>query len=169
MGPSFGPVVQLGYAVRDIDAWMRNFVAAGVGPWWLNEDVRPQTFRYRGVETPARFACGISWSGPLMIEVIAPLDEHPSPYRDFVASGREGLQHVCYFPDDAEAARAELVSQGFAQIVDGRSGGFHFTYYERPGAGLDAIEIGDIDAATRDRFAALQAECAAWDGSDPIR
>ena len=64
----------------------------------------------------ARFACAVSWSGPLMIELIQPLDELPSPYLDHLRSGREGLQHVCYFPEDFEAAASALGARGYEQI-----------------------------------------------------
>ena len=166
---NFGQIGQLGYAVRDVDAWVKNYLAAGVGPWWVSLEVRPDQFEYRGAPSAARFACAVSWSGPLMIELIQPLDELPSPYLDHLRSGREGLQHVCYFPEDFEAAASALGGRGYEQILDGRSGGFHFTYFEQPSGGMDAIELGRLSPETRDGLAAREASCAQWDGSDPIR
>jgi hypothetical protein len=168
-----GPIGQLGYAVLDVDRWVEDFLAAGVGPWWTYRALAPDEFVYRGEPTAARFDCAISFSGGLMLEVIAPVDDEPSPYRDFLASGREGLQHLCYFPDDADAAGRTLVDAGHRCVVDGHTGGFAFRYYEPVTAvgraGRELVEIGRRDVATRRRHDAMVTVCADWDGRDPRR
>lgn len=168
MDAHFGPVAQLGYAVHAVEPWIERYVAAGVGPWWVFRALAADRYIYRGAPTAARFDCAITWSGPLMIEIIVPIDRAPSPYRDFLDAGREGLQHVCYFPDDFEAASAALRRQDLEEIVDGHTGGFAYRYFARPGAG-DAIELGHLSEETRATHGKLRALCAAWDGHDPIR
>lgn len=167
-GPTFGPIGQLGYAVEDVDAWMANYIAAGIGPWWVYRDMQADVYNYLGQPSAAHFACGISFSGPLMIEVIAPLDQHPSPYLDFLADGGAGLQHVCYFPADIEAATTHLLGAGYAQTVDGHSGGFAYRYFKASGV-RESIELGALDTATQARLDDQRAQCRQWDGTDPIR
>jgi hypothetical protein len=168
-----GPIGQLGYAVLDVDRWVEDFLAAGVGPWWTYRALAPAEFGFPGGPTAPRFDCAISFSGGLMLEVIAPVDDEPSPYRDFLASGREGLQHLCYFPDDADAAGRTLVDAGHRCVVDGHTGGFAFRYYEPVTAvgraGRELVEIGRRDVATRRRHDAMVTVCADWDGRDPRR
>lgn len=164
-----GPIGQLGYAVCDVDAWVDDFLAAGVGPWWVYRALTPDEFVYLGAPTAARFDCAISFSGDLMLEIIAPVDDHPSPYRDFVAAGREGLQHVCYFPDDPVAAGEALRAAGHEPLVVGHTGGFRFWYW-RPAsaagaAGREAVEIGARDEATLARHRTMIETCRAWDGT----
>ena len=166
---TLGAMRQLGYAVKDVDAWVRTYLDTGIGPWWVNYEVQPEEFAYRGAESAARFACAVSWSGPLMLELIQPLDELPSPYRDFLESGREGLQHVAHFPADYEAGEQALLGSGYEKILDGRSGGFRFTYFEPPGVGSETIELGRLSAETREGLDVRQAVCAAWDGNEPLR
>lgn len=168
-----GPIGQLGYAVRDVDEWVEDFLAAGVGPWWTYRALAPDAFTYLGEASAARFDCAISFSGGLMLELIAPVDDHPSPYRDFLAAGREGLQHLCWFPDDADAAEARLREAGHRLVLDGHTGGFAFRYYEPASAsgvaGRELVEIGRRDEATVRRHERMIATCAAWDGTTPRR
>ena len=160
---------QLGYAVKDVDAWVQTYLNAGIGPWWVNYEVRPEAFEYRGEESAAGFACAVSWSGPLMLELIQPLDDLPSPYRDFLATGREGLQHVAHFPSDYADASQALLSGGYAQVLDGRSGGFRFTYFEPTGGNSETIELARLTPEAREGLDARQAICKAWDGTEPLR
>ena len=154
--------------MKDAKAWINNFIAAGIGPWWMYEDMQADVYEYLGKPSPAHFACGISFSGPLMIEVIQPLDEHPSPYLDFINAGQEGLQHVCYFPADIEAATRHLLDGGYRQTVDGHSGGFAYRYFIAPGV-KESIELGALDAQTTARLERQRSECATWNGADPVR
>ena len=164
-----GQVAQLGYAVSDLEPWVEGYLAAGVGPWWVSRDMAPQRFEYRAAPSRARFDVAISFSGDLMIEVIQPLDEHPSPYRTFLEGGREGLQHLAFFPDDPEAWIAQVEAAGYRTCLDGASNGFHFTYFESPLAGGDTLELGRLSGPARSRLADLRAICAAWDGRDALR
>jgi catechol 2,3-dioxygenase-like lactoylglutathione lyase family enzyme len=165
----FGDASQLGYAVRDLRPWVDAFVAAGVGPWWISRDMAPQRFEYRGEQSPARFDVAISWRGSLMIEIIRPVDSHPSPYRTFIDSGREGLQHVAFFPDDPDEWVERVTGAGYRMCLDGESGGFRFTYFEAPDPKLDTLELGRLSEDARLRFAAMREICAVWDGRDPFR
>ena len=164
-----GPIRQLGYAVRDMDAWIEQYLAAGVGPWFIVRDMAPSAYEFRGQMLKPRFNVGISWSAGVQIEIIQPIDEVPNAQSEYLDLGLEGLQHVCYFPDDYEAAKAELGARGYGQYLTGGNAGFAFNYFERRGGVPQAIELGVLSEDMKVIFGKLVALCAAWDGSEPYR
>ena len=164
-----GPIGQLGYAVRDLDAWVDHYLSAGVGPWFIVRDFIPASYEHRGQTVRPRFNFAISWSGNVQIELIQPIDDTPNAQSDYLQTGQDGLQHVCYFPRDYAAAKANLEARGYTQYVQGGNSGFQFNYFERPGPVGETIELGLISDETRLIFEKLIVVCAEWDGSDPYR
>lgn len=164
-----GSVGQLGYAVKAIEPWVDNYLAAGVGPWFVSRSTAASDFRYRGMPSAARFDVAISWSGMLQIELIAPVDDLPSPYLDYLNAKGEGLQHVCYFPEDCGAARSHLEARGYQHFVSGHNPGFAFNYYEKPSGLPEAIELAERSPSMVAGFDRLIEICRTWDGSEPMR
>ncbi len=110
-----GPIDQLGYVVDDIESAMNHWIERlGVGPFYFLPSPPMQDLAYRGQPTEARIAVALSFSGPLQIELIQPLDDHPTPYRDFMAVHGTGLHHVARFVDDYDEALAGYTSRGMA-------------------------------------------------------
>jgi hypothetical protein len=90
-------------------------------------------------------------------------------YRDFLATGNEGLQHVAYwtesFDRDLDAARAA----GFAIGQSGQIGADgRFVYFESSGHAGTVVELSEISGAKGRFFARIREAAASWDGSDPI-
>src|SRR6478609_1008537 len=99
MSRIYGEVRQLGYVVADIEAAMRHWVdVLGVGPWFYVERLPVTNFLYRGRPYAPRVSIAISNSGSAQIELIQQRCDTPTMYRDFLASGPEGLQHVSTWP-----------------------------------------------------------------------
>jgi len=171
MQGALGPLRQNGYVVRDIEEaiafWTR---AVGVGPFFLIDPVPLRSFRYRGEAFAPDVAIALANSGPLQIELIQPRDDTPSMYRDFLASGREGLQHVAFWPEDYDAAVARMEADGF---VEGQAGEIgrrgRFAYYARPGEAERVIELSEVSGAKGRFFAEVRDAAASWDGRDPVR
>ena len=57
--------------------------ALDVGPFFYLPSPPLNDLVYRGEPTGARIAVAITYSGDLQVELIQPLDDEPSPYRDF--------------------------------------------------------------------------------------
>ena len=165
---SLGKMYQLGYAVKDVMPWVENYLGAGVGPFWIFRHLKADTFKYLGTQRDAYFDCAVTFTGELMIEIVSCKDDLPSPFADYLASGREGLQHVAFAPKDVAAAHKELLAKGYEQTLEGNTGGFAFSYFSRPG--VDSIEVCELSDDVFKSHRELEQICATWDGTtEPIR
>src|SRR4051812_21682473 len=89
-----GNTVQWGYVVRDLEAAMRHWTEVlRVGPFIAIGDFGKVQARHRGEPTDVKLVCAFSYLGDIQIELIQQLNDAPSPYMEFLAAGREGLQH----------------------------------------------------------------------------
>jgi hypothetical protein len=100
MSRKFGKIAQIGYVVRDIDAAMDNWIEHGVGPWFYFDRVQTDYFRYRGADSAMEMSVALANSGDIQIELIQQRNDAPSMYKDFLDSGREGMQHIAYWSND---------------------------------------------------------------------
>jgi hypothetical protein len=171
MSRLFGEIRQNGYVVRDIVAAMRHWVdVLQVGPWFYFDRVPVEDFRYRGEPSDVEVSIALSNSGPLQIELIQQRNEAPSMYRDFLAGGRPGLQHVAYWPDDYETALKSVEERGYRIGQSGRIGDpGRFAYLDTEGHPGTVVEISETHGPKGKFFRHVAELSAAWDGSDPIR
>ncbi|MBO6638207.1 MAG: VOC family protein [Roseitalea sp.] len=170
----FGEVRQLGYVVRDIEAAMafwRNVMK--VGPFFHFAKAPVGDFKYRGEPTDAQVSVALANCGALQIELIQPLDDHPTPYRDFLKKGQEGMHHVAFWSETfaqdlerAEAAGFELVLSGYAVQKDGLFAYFDDSASPHPGA---MVELSALTGAKKETFELVKNVSLAWNGTDPIR
>ena len=150
---------------------MRHWIdVIGVGPWFYVKEAPITDFTYRGKPSDARISIALANSGPLQIELIQQRNDGPSLYRDFLAAGHEGLQHVAYWTETFAQDRARLIEQGYAVGHEGNTGRYGpFAYFlteTHPGT---VVEISDTGGPKKDLFEAIANAAETWDGSDPIR
>lgn len=171
MSRIFGEIAQLGYVVRDVRASMDRWVRNGVGPWFYFEDVKTDYFRHRGVDSPMKMSVAIANSGSIQIELIQQRNDAPSMYREFLAAGREGMQHVAYWTKDYQALYDRVRELGYAIGQEGCIGGplGRFAYLDTEHEPGTVIEISDVSGPKGEFFALVRAAAAEWDGSMPIR
>jgi hypothetical protein len=104
MSRLFGPVRQNGYVVRDIEAAMKHWIEVlQVGPWFYIDRVQTDWFRHRGQDSTVELSIALANSGDLQIELIQQRNDAPSMYKEFLDSGREGLQHVAFWSTDYQS------------------------------------------------------------------
>ena len=169
---TLGPIAQLGYVVGDITTAMERWLHEhDVGPFFYLPHPPLNDLRYRGLPTAATIAVAITYSAELQVELIQPLDDHPSPYRDFAAAKGEGLHHVARFTDDYDATLAACSAVGRLPFYEGRglTDEQRFAYFEAgsntAGTVNEVVEVTGFGAF----FTYMRGECAAWNGADPIR
>jgi hypothetical protein len=171
MSRLFGQIRQNGYVVRDIESAMRHWTQTlGIGPFFYFERVPIEDFRYRSEPSPIEVSIALANSGPLQIELIQQRNAAPSMYRDFLAAGHEGLQHVAYWTETMDEDLARLSEAGL-QVAQsgciGKDGRFvYFATEQHPGT---VVELSEISGLKGSFFARIAEAASAWDGSDPIR
>ena len=108
-------------------------------------------------------------SGRAQIELIQQRNDAPSMYRDFIASGREGLQHVSTWPEDYDAVLKRAAAAGFRIGQSGETNRGPFVYYETETHPGTVMEVAAYTPTRRRQFEAIEAAGRTWDGRDPVR
>lgn len=171
MSRFFGAVTQNGYVVRDIEAAMRHWIEVlDVGPWYYVERAPIVDFTYKGEPSSAEVSIALANSGALQIELIQQRNDAPSMYRDFLAAGHEGLQHVAYWTTTFDTDLARALDAGYAIGQSGRVGDRGpFVYFQTEGHPGTVVELSDISGPKGRMFKRIAEAAHGWDGSDPIR
>lgn len=171
MSRIFGNVRQNGYVVRDIrtalEHWTRTL---GVGPFFFVKEAPIEDFRYRGESSGCKCAIALANSGGLQIELIEQLNDEPSMYRDFLAAGCEGLQHVAYWTETMDDDLARAKSLGYEIGQSGTVGGpdGRFVYFDTEGHPGTVVELSEISGAKGELFRHIREAAASWDGANAI-
>ena len=168
MNALLGPIGQLGYVVEGLETAAWSWVEkAGVGPWTVIPHVTLDYFNYQGEPSEVEMGIAMAFTGSMQIELIQQHNKAPSMYQDFMNDFDEGIQHVCFYPEDYDSALTSLTEKGMKVGQDGAIRGMRFAYLE----GMDGniLEIGDIPKSVRFRRQEDIASAANWDGSNPVR
>ena len=163
-----GPIRQLGYVVRDLDAAIASWLAMGIGPWFVMRGLT-QHVRYRG--QPCSVTLSLAWanSGDMQLELIHQTNDTPSTYTEFLANHGEGFNQLCWWTDDFEATMAAIRAAGWPVVWEGgEDQGQRYAYGEPP-AGAAIAELTARTDALEGLAELIRSAAADWDGSDPIR
>ncbi len=170
----FGPVMQLGFVVPDLEAAASHWARLGVGPFFLLEHIRFAECRYQGAPVDFDMSVAVGQWGPVQVELIRQHDATPSIYTDFDGSRSGGLQHVGVMTESVEAHLERLAPHGILPVQQGATAnGIRFAYVNtdrlpgaQPGGMIELIEHGPaIDGF----FAMVREAAGTWDGSRPLR
>jgi hypothetical protein len=173
MSSKFGPIFQIGYVTRDLDAAIDHWRTLGVGPFFLFP--MPLTFSYleifgTAVENPDFIArTALAYSGDTQIEIIVP-GRTRSTFHEFLDSRRQGVHHVAVDTPDFSGALALAAGQGRNPVVQGRLPGFRFAYLGTS-ADPDAtyFEVLELGPEAREMFGKIKRASQGWSGEDPVR
>ncbi len=171
MSRLFGEMRQVGIVVRDLDATMRHWVdVCGVGPWFHTDRLAFSSFTYRGqrhdgIHVSAAFAN----SGDVQIELLQQRCDTPSMYRDFLAAGREGVQHWSSWPVNYRELYDRAIAAGYEVGQEGTSNRGPFVYFLREGHAGSVIEMAEMTPARSRIFGLIREAARGWDGRDPVR
>jgi len=172
MSRIFGPIRQNGYVVHDVDAAIHHWSRViRVGPWFFFDPVKIDYFRHRGRDSNVEVSIALANSGDLQIELIQQRNDAPSMYKEFLDSGREGLQHVAYWTTHYQALYDRALSLGYKVGHEGQIGGEQgrFAYFDTQAHPGTVIELSDISGPKGAFFDYIRQVSVDWDGSDPIR
>lgn len=162
---------QVGIVVPDIKKAMQQWIDnCGVGPWFYAEKVQLLEVTYNGKKADIPFAAALANSGDVQLELIQPLDDTPSIYKEFLDEvPRGGMQHWSSWPYDYDAAYKKALESGLTVAQEGRSASGRFVYFRNdihPGAMVEMAEYNDVRQRA---FGQVREAAKNWDGKDPIR
>lgn len=170
MSQLFGPVQQLGYVVRDLEAAMHHWTQnLHIGPFY--QVVQPAV---GGTDRQGKAQAGghrvaLTYSGELQIELIE-LIEQPDATPP-TAAAPEGLHHIGFFTahfdrDLQRAAEAGMTVEQSAAASDpaGKS-----TCFASSGHCGTVLKLIDLQSSNCELYRMVRAEAERWDGSGPVR
>lgn len=163
--------MQIAYIVPDLEAALAHWTQkVGAGPFFVidNVEFKEQWFRGQAVDVKTRMALGY-W-GDVQLEFVEQVNDAPSPYREFVASGLRGMHHLGVVSESLERDLGELEQRGLKRLYWGETTvGVRFAYVDsdfHPGGMIELIEASPTVLGL---FGAVREAARNWDGSDPIR
>ena len=170
-GQKLGQVIQMAYVVKDIRAsiaWWVN--EAHAGPFFLLDHFLGPDQVYRGAPSTADVAIAMGFAGHMQIELIQPLDDNPSVYRDIIQRRGYGFHHVgvaCADPDaEVGAYQARGYEPAFRAAVP--TGGA-VIYLDNGINDPGMVELIPVTPGMDETFTRFWAASLDWDGTDPIR
>lgn len=165
-----GPIRQIGYIVRDLDAAMESWRALGVGPWFTIRELTQKDCQYRGELCEPTLSIAFANSGAMQIELIQQLDDASSIYREFLDAGREGYHQLAWWVTDFDAMKQQADDAGWPVVFSGDGGTVRFAYFEPDPSVGTIIEVMELNDSSRGLADMVEGAAANWDGvSDPIR
>ena len=167
--PFSDPPDQLGCVVPDLDTAIAEWAAKGVGPFLTMNKVTLGSYRYEGRASKPKINVAFSQQGDTQIELIQPINDAPSAYRDFLAAGGNGAHHHGWFCEDYAAQIDAAAGAGRTELQSGNWGALHFVYYHPRGDGEMIGEIIEMNDLSHQLFALIRREAENWDGTRPSR
>lgn len=167
--PFSDPPDQLGCVVPDLQVAISEWASKGVGPFLTMRKVTLGGYRYEGRSSKPKLDVAFSQQGDLQIELIQPVNDEPSAYRDFLAAGGNGAHHHGWFCNDYAAEIDAAERAGRAELQRGNWGAAHFVYYHPLGHDEMIGELIEMSDLSRKLFALIRREAEHWDGGRPSR
>jgi hypothetical protein len=172
LSPILGPATQLGFVVRDVEAAMRHWIEVfGVGPFLFMErgvSQPPSVTFMRGEPVTVELRLAFGFMGDVQIELIEQVNDAPSPYSEFLAAGREGLQHLGFWVHDHARASRIVEQAGYEPVYEIRVAGqeLPIIYYDSPSHYGPMLEL--VPPKWRRSREAVRTATQAWAGGDPV-
>ena len=166
MSKLFGPVVQQGCVVPNIDQAMRHWLARGIGPFYIEKHISPSC-EINGEKAEVDISAAFAYSGYQQIEVIVQHNDAPTIYKQYLDKHPEGgLQHLAVWCDNIEEKLAQI---GGDWVVQQRYGDSH-AYLDNKKASGTMIQLMAHSEAIDTMFGFIKDGSDAWDGvTNPIR
>ena len=167
----FGPVMQLGFVVPDLELAMQHWLQkVGLGPFFMIENVQYAEAYFRGAPANIEMSVALAQWGEVQVELIQQFNDTPSIYTEFPGRKLGGLQHCGVMTDDVKRDLAALREEDIEPVQWGATGnGIRFAYVAtdaQPGGMIELIERGP---AINGFFQLVRDGAHNWDGKDPIR
>lgn len=171
-GQPIGGVVQTAFVVADIHAAIAHFQRdCGAGPFFLLDHFLGEGQVYRGQPSTADVAIAMGYVGHMQIELIQPLDNEPSVYRETIELRGHGFHHFGIAFEDVDAALPDYLGRGhtlaFRALVP--TGGSVAYLESADAASPGFLELIPATEGMNMLFTSQWHASQNWEGSDPVR
>ncbi|MDB5441552.1 MAG: glyoxalase [Caulobacteraceae bacterium] len=171
-GQPLNGVAQTAFVVPDLPSaitrWTRDLRA---GPFFVLDRFLVPGQTYRGATSTADITLAMGFAGHMQIELIQPLDEEPSVYRETIQRRGYGFHHVGIACTEVDAASTEYQARGYAEVFRAAVPTGGEVVYLDDGAGPDVgfIELLPVTPGMDATFTRFWEASRGWDGTDPVR
>ena len=171
-GQPMGGVAQTAFIVPDLYEAIHRWVAdMRAGPFFVLPNFLVPGQIYRGEPSRSDITIAMGFAGHMLIELIQPLDDNPSVYRETIELRGYGYHHVGIACADVDADSLAYQARGYVEAFRAAvpTGGEVVYLDNGSGAQLGFIELLQVTPgmdATITRFWEASRD---WDGSDPVR
>lgn len=173
VGNVLGRRVQISTVVDDLEKAARLWSEhLGVGPWIVFDDaIEGRDFRHRGKRSAVDMSLGLTYAGETQMEIICQHNDAPSPYREFLDAGRQGVQHLEYWPEDYFASCEALERAGFTEIttIHLPDGTKNASYFESPPEISTVVAVVPMTPYRHSYMSVIEHLAANWDGTRHLR
>jgi hypothetical protein len=163
--------MQLCWVVPDVHAAVKAWTgSAGVGPFFLFEQVTFENARYRGqpAESPD-ITAAMAQAGEVQIELVCQNDDRRSVFRDLVPAGQTGFHHTALYCSDYDANLAAYTEAGAQVAFSGLMLGSRTCWVDTTAKLGFMVELIEANPVADSIFARFRAAAENWDGTDPLR
>lgn len=172
-GGEVGTICQMAYVVEDMDkaiAWW--IEKTGVGPWFVLPSFGGEGHVFRGQPCTSYVKIAMSFVGSMNIELLQPLDNEPSVYKETIDRVGYGFHHfgVAIDGDEIEAEVERRIAKGevLAHRAPVPTGG-KVAYFEGGVGAPGFVELIPATPGMDEGFGHFWDATRNWDGKDPIR
>jgi len=165
-------VAQTAFIVSDLHTAIRQWVAdMRAGPFYVLPHLLVPGQTYRGQPSTADVTLAMGFAGHMMIELIQPLDDNPSVYRETIELRGFGYHHMGIACADVEASSRDYQARGYVEAYRAAvpTGGEVVYLDNGTGPSLGFIELLPVTPGMDQTFTRFWEASRNWDGSDPIR
>jgi hypothetical protein len=142
----------------------------GIGPWFVFSRLPGDNPIYRGRPSRAQATAALAFAGSMQIELIQPLDDEPSVYRETIDRRGYGFHHFGRATWTYAADRDDYLARGHELALElSLPGGGKLCYIDTGGQLPGFIELMGLTEALAAMFSGFEQAATNWDGRDPIR
>ncbi len=171
-GQPMGGIAQTAFVVEDLQASVARFIAdTGAGPFFVLDHFLVPGQLYRGAESTADITIAMGFAGHMLIELIQPLDDQPSVYKETIGLRGYGFHHFGIACADVDAASRDYQARGYHEAFRAAvpTGGEVVYLDNGSGAQWGFLELLPVTPGMDESFTRFWAASLGWDGSDPLR
>jgi len=164
-------VIQSAFITDNIEQSMADMTRLlNIGPWFLFENFELGDLHFRDQPADFQVTLALANSGHTQFELIMPLDDKPSPYREARQQSGWGFHHYGLSTPDFDASCEMLAGRGYQQILSATVAiGARAAYFDTRESLFGMIEVIEMLPEVEALWTSIHQASVGWDGADPVR